>query len=151
MNGQLYGVRVKMSVFPDIITIKVVEEDSMNPLSNIAVAIELFASRKNDYYFVLPSTDLKGTIQITKEWLKREIEKDISLFVMDYAARLEDCAFGIRLSVLDQDSVNRTIEARKSFKKVMGTPQEDIDELIRADNARYNRFQKSLSYPANRI
>jgi hypothetical protein len=64
-----------MNKFPQKIIIQVHNDDTGNPVSNIAAFITLFARKKNNYHFLLPISDKNGKIEITKEWLNNEIKK----------------------------------------------------------------------------
>jgi len=68
-----------VSTFPDIIRVLILDKNSKNPISNIATTIKLFASRKNNYSFVLPLSDENGSIIITKDLLAEEIKREQAL------------------------------------------------------------------------
>jgi len=89
-----------MSIFPDTLSIIICEKDTKKPIANIAAKIKLFANHKNDYNFILPLSDERGNITITKDWLNEEIRKEQALFVMDYSSGLDDCKSQIEISIL---------------------------------------------------
>ena len=131
-----------VSIFPDTIRIKIINILTGLPVQNIATMIKLFARHKNDYGFLLPISDENGQIEITKDWLNDKIEKEMNLFVMDYASSLGTCYPKFELRILDNEEIKRAIRAMNLYKSVLGTKQEDIDDLSHVDNPKYHPISK---------
>ena len=126
-----------MSIFPEIVRILILDKNSKNPISNVAATVKLFASRKNDYNFVLPLSDERGCIIITKDWLEEEIKKEQALFIMDYASMLEDCKPKIEITVLNDEAISRAVNAMYLYQDAIGVSDEEIAKLKTADNSKY--------------
>jgi hypothetical protein len=131
-----------MTWFPKLINIFVYESISKQPISNIAISITLFANRKNDYYFILPLSDKIGCIEITREWLIKEIKQEANIFIMDYASNLDDCKPLIEISVLSEDDLERTTNAMYLFQNATGITDDEIRAYERADNKKYIPYTK---------
>lgn len=126
-----------MSTFPEIIRVLILDKNSKNPISNIATTIKLFASRKNNYNFILPLSDERGCIKITKDWLGEEIKKEQVLFIMDYSSMLEDCKPQIEISVLSDEALSRAVNAMYLYQDATGVSDEEIAKFRTADNSKY--------------
>lgn len=126
-----------MSTFPEIIRVFILDKNSKDPISNIATTIKLFASRKNNYNFILPLTDKRGCIIITRDWLEEEIKKEQALFIMDYSSMLEDCKTQIEISVLSDEEIARAINAMYLYQDATGVSDDEIDKFRIADNSKY--------------
>jgi len=133
-----------MNTFPGIINIHLFDSNSKKAISNILVTIKLFAKHKNNYNFILPLSNEKGCIEITKNWIKEEIKKDQSLFVMDYSSTLEECASKIEIEVLSEEALSRTVNAMYLFQSVTGITDEEIHIIKKCDNFKY--FPKTFCF-----
>ena len=125
-----------MSIFPDIINILVLD-DTKKPISNIAIKIKLFASHKNDYNFILPLSDERGSIKITRDWLDEEIRKEQTLFVMGYSSMLDDCKPQIEITVLGIEELSRAVTAMHLFQEAIGVSDDEISKYKNAGNSKY--------------
>lgn len=142
---------VKMIIFPDAIKVKITDSDTAKPVQNLAVFIKLFAKRKNDYYFLLPVSDQNGTIEITDDWLRREIRISANLFIMDYASSLEDCQPKFELIMLNDEAVKRAVKEMTSYKEYTSTSQEFIDAVSRVDNYKYIPISKVVELHGEKV
>ena len=133
-----------MSLFPNTIRIQVFYESNKKPIPNVAIMIKLFARHKNDYYFLLPLTDESGGIKVTRVWFEEGIKKDADLFAMDYASSLDDCLPQIKIAVLDEEELTRTVGGLIRFKKVVGTSDDEINKYKNAVNPKYISFIKNV-------
>ena len=105
-----------MADFPEVIQIKVIDWTTNHPVPRIAVTIQLFARRKNDYYFIPPVSNENGEIEISQDWLKKEIRLAWELFIMDYASSLEDCYPKFRLAIIDSRKIKHIVETMESLQ-----------------------------------
>lgn len=133
-----------MSTFPEIIRIIIIDMNSKKPISNIASTIKLFARHKNNYNFILPLSDEKGCITIPKDWFEEEIKKEQALFIMDYSSLLEDCKSQIEISVLNDETISRTVNAMYLYQDATGISDEEIAKFITADNSKYFSCVESI-------
>lgn len=140
-----------MSIFPEIIRVLILDKDSKNPISNIATSIKLFASHKNNYNFVLPLSDERGIVEVTKDWLEEEIEREQSLFIMDYSSMLEDCKLQIEISVLSEEALSRAVNAMYLYQDVTGISDEEIDKFRMADNSKVFPCVESIKLESTKI
>lgn len=109
----------------------------MQPIPNIATIVKLFANRKNNYNFLLPLSDERGRISITKNWLEKEIEKEQALFIMDYSSLIEDCKNYLEICVISDEEIKKTVNAMNLYKEATGISDEEITKLKQADNNKY--------------
>lgn len=116
-------------MFPNKITIKIVNTEN-KPLRNIAVKIEIFAKHKNNYNLIPPISNEQGVIEVSQRWLIESIERDQSLFVMDYASNLDDCHPKIEVTVMSKNEIEKAMYARNLFS-------EENDDLIVTANHSY--------------
>ena len=135
-----------MSRFPDRIKVKLIRDGNNFPLSNIAIRIRLFAKHKNDYKFIPPVSDKDGIIEITKEWLTREIEKERNLFIMDYSSNLYDCDSKIEFTVMDYTEIQKAVNGLKLYKKALNISDKEIQQLSQVDNHKYYPLSKLLEF-----
>ena len=135
-----------MNRFPETINIFVIDENTRKPISKIATKIKLFASRKNDYHFILPLSDEKGCIEVTRDWLKQEILKEQALFVMDYSSMLDDCKPQVEISVLGDEDLSRAVNAMYLFQSTIGISADEIDNYKNANNSMYYPCLKHLEF-----
>jgi len=140
-----------MTTFPDTIKVTIQDNDIRQPLPNIAIFIKLFATRKNDYYFMPEFSDENGNIIITKEWLNKEINKKVSLFIMDYASSLDTCYPKFEVWILSEGEVQRAIKAMNLYKSALGTKQEDIDRLAKVDNHKFEPVSKLIELHGEKV
>lgn len=126
-----------MSIFPDNITIKILDKIRNTSVAGIAAKVRLFSNHKNDYYFILPLSDDKGCIVITKRWLSEEIKKEKNMFIMDYSSELEDCKSQIEIIILDKNSLSRAISAMELYQDELDISDEDILKYKNASNYKY--------------
>lgn len=126
-----------MNIFPDIIRIKIIDKMISKPVYGIAAKIRLFSNHKNDYYFMLPLSDYKGYIVITRRWLIEEIGKVKDMFIMDYSSELEDCKSQIEIIILDNNSLSQAISAMNLYKDILGFSDGDILKYKKANNYKY--------------
>lgn len=140
-----------MSIFPEIIRVLILDKNSKNPISNIATSIKLFASHKNNYNFVLPLSDERGIVEVTKDWLQEEIKREQSLFIMDYSSMLVDCKPQIEISVLSEEALSKAVNAMYLYQDVIGISVEEIDKFRTADNLKFFSCVESIKLESTKI
>lgn len=134
-----------MNIFPNQILIKIKNIETGQPISNIAVQIRLFALHKNDYICIPSLSDSNGIIEVTKDWLNKEIEQSRNLFIMDYSSTLSDCKPQIEIKIMNSDEVKRTVQAWKEWKNILDISQIAIDGLSGASNEKYDPLSKIIN------
>lgn len=126
-----------MSIFPKTIRIIICEMDTKKPIANIATIITLYSNHKNNFNFILPLSDERGNVTITKDWLKEQIRKEQALFVMDYSSGLDDCKSKIEITVLDTETLSRAIDAMCLYQEAIGTTDGEIEKYKTAQNYKF--------------
>ena len=61
-------------VFPKEIHIKLIDEESSQPIENIMFIIKLFSKTKNDFFYITNRTDPEGFINITHDIISIELK-----------------------------------------------------------------------------
>lgn len=138
-----------MSIFPETISIIICEKDTKNPIANIATKIKLYANHKNNYNFILPLSDKRGNVTITKDWLKEEIRKEQALFVMDYSSGLDDCKSQIEITVLDTEALSRAVDAMYLYQESIGTTDAEIEKYKSAQNSKFVSWSNVIKFYDN--
>ena len=126
-----------MTVFPDVITIKIVNSDTNESIPRIVVRIQLYANQKNDYYFILPVSDKNGRITVTKEWLRNEIQLASRLFPMDFASSLETVYPKFELEIMDKNSVVMVVKGMSSYRDYTYRTSEYVNSIATSENLKY--------------
>lgn len=108
----------KITLFPQVLKINVINKNSREPMKGIALGIRLFANVKNNYYYLTDPSDKKGSITVTKEMLKEEIRNTINLFSVDYASQLEDCKPYIEIVADDTKTIKERLDWMTQVAKV---------------------------------
>lgn len=140
-----------MTEFPDIIRVKVTDSMVGDPVCNVILNIMLFANHKNNYGFPLPLTNIKGIVEITKEWLSENVEQTRSIFIMDFSSTLEDCQPRFEIKIYDKDKTIGLIQAQKQYQKTLGISQKQINGYEHADNYKYCYAAKQFELTGERI
>lgn len=135
-----------MNKFPKKITIKVVEDEKKIPIPNIAISMKLYAKHKNNYNLIPPVSNNEGIINITKEWLEKEINKLRNLFIMDYASNLDDCDYKIRIAILSNDEIKKSVNGMKIYKEALNISDLEIESLLDARNKYYQTTTKIIEF-----
>ena len=139
-----------VSVFPDIVKVKIISSENGKPIPNIVVFATLFARHKNNYHLMLFS-DEHGIIEITKDMMNNEIDMVRNFWIMDYSSKLEDCEPRLLFEVFDRERVNRAIKAGKLYLNSLGITQEYLDRLSKVDNYRYLPISKTIELSGEKV
>ena len=135
-----------MNLFPDLIRLKIINENGNKPLQNIAVIIKFFANRKNDHYLIPLISNQEGLIEITKEQINKKMDDNMNTFIMDYSSNLDDCQPKIDFKLMDKNEIERAIKAMNMYKGFMGITEKEIDNLSKAENEKYNPVSKVVEF-----
>ncbi len=103
-------------IFPNKLILHVVDQQDGKSIYGIAIMLTLFASRKNNYNFP-KVTQKDGTAVFTLEEVKKSIEDDQKMFVMDYASSLEECSSEIEVKIISEGEVRGSLAAFERFRK----------------------------------
>jgi len=123
-------------MFPDIFEIMIVDETTGVSIKNVAVNVTIFANHKNNYSFIPCVRDEEGMIIFSKELLKKQIEEQRNMFIMDYGFTLEDCQPKIEVEIMTSDSIKKLINAMEIYKGFFSYLN-DIHTLQQMDNRKY--------------
>lgn len=126
-----------MNIFPNDISIKIIDEGTNKPIPKIVTSIKLFTKRKNDYVFISSLSSGNGIIEIKKNWLNDEINKERNLFIMDYSSMLDNCEPKFEIKIMSNEEVMAAIKGWNEWKDILDLPQEEIDKLKDTDNKLY--------------
>jgi hypothetical protein len=135
-----------MCIFPNAIMIKILNNDDMNPIPNIAIKVKLFTKHKNDYYLIPEVSNSEGIIKISREWINNEIEKIKKLFSMDYSSELNDCELKIEIRIISGDEVIQAITSLNDWKNVIKTSGNQINNLAKAENKKFRPVSKLIDF-----
>lgn len=127
-----------MNQFPNIININIREKSTNEPIDKIAVKIQLYAQRKNDYIFLLPLSNNDGNIEISKNWIEGQIKKEQSIFIMDYASNLDECKSKFSLTILDRLDLQKAIDGMILYQHAFGIEDKEIEGYKQANNEKYD-------------
>jgi len=140
-----------MDFFPDIVRIKIIDDETGRPVPNISVKITLFANYKNDYHFTLPISNNLGIIEVTRDWLNQEIEKVRNHFIMDFSSKLEHCKPKFEFHIDSGEEVKGAIKADIFYKNSFGITQKYIDQLSQVDNYKYQPLTEMIELHGEKI
>jgi hypothetical protein len=70
--------------FPDTLSVAVLMQGTNEPVSQVAVVLEIFAARKNDYIVGPLMSDELGRVEFTRAACEASIATHQKMFVMDY-------------------------------------------------------------------
>jgi hypothetical protein len=134
-----------MDLFADNINIRIVNEETLEPIPHIAIRIRLFARHKNDYFITYISNE-EGYITINKSDLRSEIIKNKNLFVMDYSSELEDCEPRIELVLLNISDIHNEIQGMQEWKHILNIQDNEIKKLEKVKNELYIPASKIIEF-----
>src|SRR5580704_2228178 len=77
--------------FPETLTVTILERDTNLPIEGLAVVLELFATRKNNYIVGPVVSDSSGQVKFTRDECERSIKAAKEMFLMDHIDDLEEC------------------------------------------------------------
>lgn len=140
-----------MDSIPDVINIKIVNADTIETISNIAIKVRLFTKHKNDYYCIPSTSNRDGIIEITKSWLHDNVEKTRSLFPMDYSSTLDDCEPKMEFKVMSFSEINQAIKTMTEWKNIVNMPEAEIENLSKANNVQYEPVSRIVNFNGQRF
>src|SRR5580698_1604437 len=93
--------------FPETLTVTILEQGTNLPIEGLAVVLELFATRKNNYIIGPVVSDSSGQVKFTRDECERSIKADKEMFLMDHIDDLEECEefLDVRLHILPSTSL----------------------------------------------
>lgn len=133
-----------MTDFPNIIEIYVAESADNNPIIGIILTIHLYASIKNDYYFITSFSDADGKIVITKEELSAFIDDSIGRYIMDYASNLQNCKPFIEIIMEGKISLKNRKERLIKMKSYSEDADKNIEIINRCSNWLYEEAKQVI-------
>jgi len=135
-------------LFPEVLTVRVVEAESQLPVPEVALILVLKALRKNDYYVGPIITGREGRAEFTRALCERTILRAQEMFVMDYAGDLSSCGPIADLSLHRPDHIARMIQQYDAAPQFWGRAFEDARTLFRrlrsVENARFESAHVKL-------
>ena len=70
--------------FPETLTVTILEQNTNLPIEGLAVVLELFATRKNNYIVGPVVSDSSGQVKFTRDECERSIKAAKEMFLMDH-------------------------------------------------------------------
>lgn len=140
-----------MNEFPDAIKIQIYDTIKTRPVKGIAVLIQIFSTRKNNYYLVPAPSNDNGEIIVSNDWIVNEISKSNNLFFMDYKSLINDSNPFVKIEIMDNEELNRTIKSmieRQSNSKAL---EDEIYDMKTAKNPLYIPVSKTVYYGENEL
>ena len=118
--------------FPDSLSVRVLDRLTRAPVEGLAIVLELFALRKNNYIVGPAISDQAGEVQFTREECKRTIKSDQEMFIMDYEGDLEDCRPNLEVRLHAPEHINAMVRQYKSSPQFWGRRFQDAVRLFAA-------------------
>ncbi|MBN1113099.1 MAG: hypothetical protein JXA53_09335 [Bacteroidales bacterium] len=129
--------------FPE--QLKIIIRDKNNKLlSNIVIALKLFAKRKNNYHIISDLSNSNGEIIFNKKDIEEYINTCMDFFIMDYTSTLEDCKNIIELQMMSNEEIKKAIEGVNLFKDYFRNSLKLLNSLHNARNSEFNSFKKEI-------
>ena len=135
-----------MKPIPDMIHVQIVNADTNEPVSNIVIMVRLFAIRKNDYSFIPCKSNDEGMIQITKVWLRDQVKKEQSLFIMDYWGSVDQCKPKMEFRIMSVTEINNAIKGMTEWKDFYNISDAEIENLMEVNNANYKPVTQIIDF-----
>lgn len=135
-----------MTSFPDLILITLFNPQDKEPLANIAVQIRLFARHKNDYYLIPPLSDSYGRIQVTSDWVEKQIKQERDLFVMDYTSLSVEFEPKIEIRIMSQEQIDRVVQSMEEWRTILRIDDREIEGLRNASNIEYKSSTHMIEF-----
>jgi len=135
-----------MNSFPELINIKLINNETKHPISNIAIMIKIFARNKIDYYYRPPVSNEEGVISIERSLVENEINKTQELFPADYSSNLSDCEPKIEISIMSQEDIFREIQSMNDWKGVFEINEKEMKSLSQLNNINYMSLVSILNF-----
>jgi len=110
--------------FPDKIKFKIVDKDSKDPVQDVAVALILYAQKKNNYYVGPKISNSDGEFCFTADDCREQIKISQEMYIMDYQSNLDDCQPKVSIEILPPENIkfimdnlekNKDMWQKKSF------------------------------------
>ena len=105
--------------------------------------LEIFAQAKNNYHVCLRLTDDKGMVAISEDDVKKEIEFNQQLFIMDYSTPYEDCSDIFKVELMGKDALAK---ARQGLTEFSVTGEALIAEQLRLVSLGSSSLKESVEW-----
>lgn len=115
---------------PERIDIRVLADG--RPASGMFVSVTLRTTRKNDFGLGFGPTSDDGGLQITRDDLLREAEKERRLFIMDYGHPEDDFSGEILVKPLNREALQQAIAAHDTYHQVTLYPARYSEQVQEA-------------------
>jgi hypothetical protein len=132
-------------IFPDILTVTVVDLDTGCPVSEVALVLVLKAQRKNDYTVGPIITDQHGLARFTRNACENTIAVSQKTFIMDYFGDLLSCGPVAEIRLHPPKSIAVMIDNYGHSPEFWGVAFKEPEKIFAA----LRRVRNSLYEPAN--
>lgn len=130
---------------PEILKVRVMDNETCQPVSNVAIELRLFAASKNNYSIEPLITNANGSVEFSREHCKRSIENAQKMFIMDYAGTLETCRPMVEVVFLSAERVAGMIKQYESAPRFWGQAFQQPDQLFASLRSASNRNYKETT------
>jgi hypothetical protein len=128
---------------PDRISIRV--DADGKPAAGMFVRVTLQMARKNDFSLGFGPSDIAGRLNISREDLLLEAEKERRLFVMDYGHPERDFGGELSIQPLNREALARAIAAYELYHDETEFPAGYVDMLREASTNLDRNGHRQLS------
>jgi hypothetical protein len=130
---------------PAMLTVLALEQDTDLPLEGLAIVIELFARRKNNYTIGPAISDSAGQVRFTKEECERSVNSDREMFIMDYVDDIEGCKPYLEVRLHPPDRIAQMLRQYQTSPTFWGRRFQNPDRLFQALSAARNASYEPTS------
>lgn len=139
--------------FPEKVVFRLIDSQSKDSISNVAVLLILFAHKKNNYSIEAKISNSKGEVTFTKDDCIKGIEASKSFYIMDYSSSLEECLPLVSLEVISRDTISFVFNDRKKnkdiYKNYWDCSNEFLNSLNSTDNSKF--VSKTYNLPESEL
>jgi hypothetical protein len=117
---------------PEILTVTALDQKTSLPAEGLAIVVELFASRKNDYIVGPAISDFSGQVKFTRDECERSVKSDQQMFLMDYVGDISDCAPYLEIRLHAPEHIARMLQQYQMSPAFWGKRFQDAAKLFKA-------------------
>ena len=127
--------------FPEKVNFKIIDKQTSKPVENVAVSLQLYAARKNDYFVGPFISDTEGLVSFTRESCLHEIESSKKFYLMDYSSTIGECLPKVTLTVKEPEQVRFAVkemtENSDLYRKYWDCSESFLKRLASVANDQY--------------
>jgi hypothetical protein len=117
---------------PEILTVTVLDQNTDLPAEGLAIVMELFATKKNNYSIGPAISDLAGQVKFTRAECERSVKADQQMFLMDYADDIKDCRPYLEVRLHSPEHIARMLQQYRVSPAFWGNRFQNAADLFKA-------------------